>query len=101
MKKEFRAAAAVNTGVILCRTFCSSLPNARRSPRPAGWRTLSARCRKSLAKLGIDATQSLRRTTACIKDKYAYQVEHMFDFYAKLGWRQAIRRHREAACSTA
>ena len=39
----------------------------------------------SSAKLGIDA-RVITPYHRCIKDKYADKVEHMFYFYAKLGW---------------
>ena len=41
---------------------------------------------KSLRKLGIDA-RVITPYHRCIKERYADKVEHMFHFYAKLGWR--------------
>ena len=41
---------------------------------------------KDLAKLGVDA-RVITPYHRVIKEKYADQVEHMFYFYARLGWR--------------
>ncbi|MBR5094962.1 MAG: glycogen synthase GlgA [Oscillospiraceae bacterium] len=41
---------------------------------------------KALAKLGVDA-RVITPYHRVIKDKYADRVEHMFYFYARLGWR--------------
>lgn len=41
---------------------------------------------KALCKLGFDA-RVITPYHRCIKDKYADRVEHMFDFYVNLGWR--------------
>ena len=59
---------------------------AHRFQKPADLPTLSERCRRLLKKLGFDA-RVITPYHRCIKDKYASQVEHMFDFYVNLGWR--------------
>lgn len=41
---------------------------------------------KSLGELGIDA-RVITPYHRCVKEKYADEVEHMFDFYVNLGWR--------------
>ena len=41
---------------------------------------------QDLAKLGIDA-RVITPYHKVIKDKYKDKVEHMFSFYAKMGWR--------------
>ncbi len=43
---------------------------------------------KALKKLGIDA-RVITPYHHCIKEKYADQVEHMFYFYSRMGWRNA------------
>ena len=42
---------------------------------------------KSLARLGIDA-RVIIPFHKIIKDKYAGETEHLFDFYVNLGWRR-------------
>ena len=43
---------------------------------------------KALAKIGVDA-RVITPYHRCIKDRYASQVEHLFDFRIMLGWRNA------------
>ncbi len=43
---------------------------------------------KALKKLGIEA-RVITPYHRCIKEKYADQVEHMFYFYSRMGWRNA------------
>ena len=43
---------------------------------------------KALARLGVDA-RVITPYHRCIKDRYAAEVEHLFDFRIMLGWRNA------------
>ena len=43
---------------------------------------------KALREAGVEA-RVITPYHRCIKDKYAAQVEHMFDFYIRLGWRNS------------
>ena len=43
---------------------------------------------KALREVGVEA-RVITPYHRCIKEKYASQVEHMFDFYIRLGWRNS------------
>ena len=86
MKKEFRDLLREHgrdtlPNVLLVSAECTPLS------KTGGLADVVGTLPKSLAKLGIDA-RVISPYHLCIKDKYADKVEHMFYFYAKLGWRQ-------------
>ena len=86
MKKEFRDLLREHgrdtlPNVLLVSAECAPLS------KTGGLANVVGTLPKSLAKLGIDA-RVITPYHRCIKDKYADKVEHMFYFYAKLGWRQ-------------
>ncbi len=85
MKKEFRDLLREHgrsemPKVLLVSAECAPLS------KTGGLADVVGTLPKSLAKLGIDA-RVITPYHRCIKEKYASQVEHLFFFYAQLGWR--------------
>ena len=85
MKKEFRDMLRERgrnemPKVLLASAECAPLS------KTGGLADVVGTLPKSLKKLGIDA-RVITPYHRIIKEKYASQVEHMFYFYARLGWR--------------
>ena len=85
MKKEFRdmlheRGRTEMPKVLLASAECAPLS------KTGGLADVVGTLPKSLKKLGIDA-RVITPYHRVIKEKYASQVEHMFYFYARLGWR--------------
>lgn len=85
MKKEFKEMLSERgrttmPNVLLVSSECAPLS------KTGGLADVVGTLPKSLKKLGIDA-RVITPYHRCIKDKYADQVEHMFDFYCRMGWR--------------
>ena len=85
MKKEFREILKEHGRTELPKVLLASAECAPLS-KTGGLADVVGTLPKSLKKLGIDA-RVITPYHRVIKDKYADQVEHMFTFYARLGWR--------------
>lgn len=85
MKKEFKEmlrerGRTTMPNVLLVSSECAPLS------KTGGLADVVGTLPKSLKALGIDA-RVITPYHRCIKEKYADQVEHMFDFTCHLGWR--------------